>query len=111
VTRERDERFSATVGARVRRKARARAHRENIWFGLGMFGLVGWSVVVPTLIGIAVGVWLDSRSSGGGVSWTLTGLAVGLATGCLLAWYWVRQESRSAPNDEHRGAQPGGEDR
>ncbi len=57
-----------------------------------MFGLVGWSVAIPTLIGIAVGVWLDRRWPGQ-VSWTLTFLIIGVALGCLNAWYWVKQES------------------
>jgi ATP synthase protein I len=64
-----------------------------VWFGLGMFGLVGWSVAVPTLIGIVVGVWLDARAGDPQISWTLTGLVVGVAVGCGLAWFWVRQEA------------------
>jgi ATP synthase protein I len=59
---------------------------------LGMMGLVGWSVAIPTLIGVALGWWID-RSWPGRMSWTLTLLFVGVAIGCLNAWYWVRQES------------------
>ena len=29
-----------------------------------MMGLVGWSVVVPTLLGAALGIWLDHRHPG-----------------------------------------------
>lgn len=93
--------FGDAVGRRARRRSWARRHRESPWFGLGMFGLVGWSVMVPTLIGIAIGAWLD-ESVGGTVSWTLVGLGGGLALGCLLAWFWVREESR-------RGEDRGGE--
>jgi ATP synthase protein I len=57
-----------------------------------MFGLVGWSVTIPTLAGIALGAWLDHRYPGQ-VSWTLTFLVIGVAVGCLNAWYWVQQES------------------
>lgn len=81
------------VGRRAARKRRAREKsRRTAWFGLGMFGLVGWSVAVPTVIGIAIGVWLDKRWPGE-VSWTLTLLLIGVAVGCLNAWYWIRQES------------------
>ncbi|MBD3640148.1 MAG: AtpZ/AtpI family protein [Marinobacter sp.] len=81
------------VGRRAERKQRARAQgHRTAWFGLGMFGLVGWSVAVPTLIGIAIGVWADRRWPGE-VSWTLTLLIIGVALGCLNAWYWIKQES------------------
>ncbi|GAA0851243.1 AtpZ/AtpI family protein [Marinobacter pelagius] len=81
------------VGRRAERKRQARARgRRTAWFGLGMFGLVGWSVAVPTLIGIAIGVWADRRWPGE-VSWTLTLLIIGVALGCLNAWYWIKQES------------------
>ncbi|HEX7126904.1 MAG TPA: AtpZ/AtpI family protein [Thermodesulfobacteriota bacterium] len=83
-----------TIGRKARRKRRARlAGRRGVWFGLGMFGLVGWSVAVPTLVGIALGVWLDRRFPGP-ISWTLAGLLGGVALGCLNAWYWVTRESR-----------------
>jgi ATP synthase protein I len=89
-----DERFRQTVTRKENRKLRARreGHRGP-WFWLGMFGLVGWSVAVPALLGIALGVWLDSRFDGR-VSWTLTMLFVGAAMGCWTAWYWVKRESQ-----------------
>ncbi len=92
--RQRKQPLSETVGRRARRKLRARQQSgPTAWFGLGMFGLVGWSVAVPTLIGIALGLWLDARWPGR-PSWTLTFLIIGVALGCLNAWYWVKQESR-----------------
>lgn len=76
------------------RKARARREgRRGLAFGLGLFGLVGWSVAIPTLLGIALGVWIDGRSDGP-YSWTLMLLILGIAVGCLNAWYWVRKETR-----------------
>jgi ATP synthase protein I len=60
---------------------------------MGMFGLVGWSVAIPTLLGVALGWWLDDVWPQD-FSWTLTFLIVGLGVGCLNAWFWVRQESR-----------------
>jgi ATP synthase protein I len=82
------------VGHKAARKLRGRRQkRRTVWFGLGMFGLVGWAVAVPTLIGIGIGVWLDDRYPAGQVSWTLTFLVLGIAVGCLNAWYWIKQES------------------
>ncbi len=91
---ENNKEVTEEIGRKAERKLKAQAERRKaVWFGLGMFGLVGWSVAVPTILGIALGLWLDAHLAGT-VSWTLTFLFVGIALGCLNAWYWVRKESR-----------------
>ena len=91
---EKDKRtWPEEAGVKEQRKLRARKENRGVWFGVGMFGLVGWSVAIPTLIGIALGVWLD-RAWDSTASWTLTGLLVGVVVGCLNAWYWIKRESR-----------------
>ena len=87
--------FAAEVGAKAARKLRARRNATpGVWSGLGMMGLIGWSVVVPTLLGTAIGLWLDQRYPGGR-SWTLALLVAGLAIGCANAWHWVAREDRA----------------
>jgi ATP synthase protein I len=89
-----DDPMLDAVQRKEARKQKARREGEHgLAFGLGLFGLVGWSVAVPTLIGVALGVWIDRRS-GGPYSWTLMLLVVGVALGCVNAWYWVRKEMR-----------------
>ena len=63
---------------------------QSVWFGLGMFGVVGWSVAIPTLIGTALGIWNDNNWPSQ-ISWTLMLLIGGVMVGCLNAWYWVRK--------------------
>jgi len=75
-----------------RRRAQAAGDR-SIWEGLSLFGIIGWSVTVPTLIGIAVGIWLDARHTGS-IAWTVTCMLAGVMLGCLNAWYWVTREGR-----------------
>ncbi|MGI5819653.1 MAG: AtpZ/AtpI family protein [Armatimonadota bacterium] len=88
----REEQLARSLGRAERRKVRARRREdESVWFGLGTFGLVGWSVAIPTLIGLALGIWLDSALPLG-FSWTLTLLFVGIIVGCLNAWYWISRE-------------------
>jgi len=88
-----DARFRRTVAHKAARHERAvREGDRSVWFSLGLFGLVGWSVAMPTLIGVALGVWLDNRWPGR-VSWTLTLLLVGVIIGCVNAWNWIKQES------------------
>ena len=81
-----------------RRLAADRRRGNSILFGLGMLGLVGWSVVVPTLLGIAIGLWLD-RSFSGPASWTLTFLLFGVGLGCVNAWYWVQRQNGKNNNN------------
>jgi ATP synthase protein I len=86
--------FAGEIGAQAARKLKARKSTQSTWFGFRMFGLVGWSVVVPTLIGAAFGHWLDQRYPGKH-SWTLTLLIIGLCLGCLNAWHWVAREDKA----------------
>lgn len=82
------------VGAKESRKIKGRREKDrSIWFGLGMFGLIGWSVAIPTLIGVAVGIWIDNTWPSR-LSWTLMLLLIGVILGCVNAWYWVKRESR-----------------
>ena len=92
--------FSREVGIKATRKLKARRHaHQGIWFGLGMMGLIGWSVVVPTLLGAALGLWLDKRHPGFH-SWTLALLVAGLVIGCLNAWHWVSKEDKEMREEQ-----------
>ena len=88
------ERESDAIRRKARRKLDARARgARGVLAGLGVFGLVGWAVAVPTLLGTALGLWIDA-GTGSGRSWTLALLLAGVAVGCLNAWYWISRESR-----------------
>ena len=88
------------VGAKAARKLKARRNSaQGVWFGLGMMGLIGWSVVVPTLLGAALGLWLDKHYPGKH-SWTLALLVAGLAIGCLNAWHWVAKEDKAMREEQ-----------
>ena len=92
--------FSSEVGAKAVRKLKAKRNpAPGVWFGLGMMGLVGWSVVVPTLLGAALGYWLDHRYHGP-YSWTLMLLLIGLIVGCLNAWHWVSREDKEMHEEQ-----------
>ena len=95
-----DSEFSRAVAAKVARKLRAQLNsNQGVWFGLGMMGLVGWSVAIPALAGTAFGIWLDSHHPGNH-SWTLTLLIVGLTFGCFNAWHWVDKENKEMREDQ-----------
>ncbi|HDX8380254.1 MULTISPECIES: AtpZ/AtpI family protein [Aeromonas] len=84
--------FSELIGNKAERKVKAQQQvTRTVWSGLGMMGLIGWSIAIPTLLGAALGLWLDERYPGG-QSWTLALLAAGLTLGCFNAWRWLAKE-------------------
>jgi ATP synthase protein I len=80
--------------ARLRGERHARFQREGerpIGKNLALMGSLGWLVVIPALLGIAAGVWLD-RTFATGVFWTGALLVAGLAAGCWMAWQRIAGE-------------------
>ena len=91
------------ISTKEKRKLQARQdEHRTVWFGLGTFGLVGWSVTIPALLGIAFGIWIDTRMPTR-FSWTLMLMVLGVALGCLNAWRWVVRESQD--QDQQQSSQ------
>lgn len=100
--RQRRRDFTQQVAAKEARKLRAREeHNQSLWFGLGLLGLIGWSIVVPTLLGLALGLWIDGRFPSQ-FSWTLMLMVAGLGLGCLNAWKWVDHQQASIINPRRK---------
>ncbi len=92
---KREMEFARSVGSQAARKLRAQHDgSKGVWFGLGMSGLIGWSVALPTVAGVLAGIWLDRRHPAG-FSWTLALLVAGLCIGCANAWRWVAQQDKA----------------
>ncbi|MDF1762165.1 MAG: AtpZ/AtpI family protein [Oleibacter sp.] len=98
-----ETKYSQKVGHMAARKLKAqREVNQTVWSGLGMMGLIGWSVAIPTLLGAALGLWLDDHYPGG-KSWTLMLLVVGLCLGCFNAWHWVDKENKDIHQEDSHG--------
>ena len=92
--------FRQEVDAKVARKLRARGHSgDSVWFGMDVMGLIGWSIVVPTLLGAALGLWVDKHYSSSH-SWTLALLMAGLVIGCFNAWSWVARQDAAMRKEQ-----------
>lgn len=88
--------FERTVAVKERRLRRARAAGDRgVWFGLGMFGMVGWSVSIPLVLGTLLGAYFDRRF-GTGVRWTLALMTLGFVFGASNAWNWVQREQAAS---------------
>lgn len=89
-----------TVGEKaLRRLAAQRKGRHSLWYGLGAFGVIGWSIAIPTVIGAALGLWLD-RTWPGPFSWTLALLLAGVCVGIFNAWYWMSEEQQEMETEK-----------
>jgi len=98
--------FSRLVRGQETRKLLSQKRTvQGIWFGLGMMGLVGWSVAVPTLVGAALGIWIDKYYPGSH-SWTLALLVAGLCIGCANAWHWIAKENAAINAEQDQTGKP-----
>ncbi len=94
--------FEKVVGDKEERKLQAQRDKKSVWSGLGLFGIVGWSIVVPTILGAALGIWLDNHYKND-FSWTLSLLVAGLMLGCGIAWNWVQKENKEIHKKDEDG--------
>ncbi|MBU0676432.1 MAG: AtpZ/AtpI family protein [Proteobacteria bacterium] len=99
---KRQDDFPKRVDGREQKKLASRQEGKKVWFGLGMFGMVGWSVALPTVAGGFLGIWLDAHWVGR-YSWTLMLILGGLGFGCYNAWYWIQKERRDPDNSLNSG--------
>ncbi len=89
---ETDERLGQAVRQRQqRRELSQREGERSLGQNLAMIGALGWTIVVPTLLGIFVGRWLD-QTFNSGIFWTLSLLVAGLTAGCAFAWRRMHSE-------------------
>jgi ATP synthase protein I len=87
-----EEKDALVKEVRLRRERRQRWLREgntSVARRLAQIGVLGWIIVVPMLIGVFVGRWLD-RTFNSGLFWTAPLLMLGLALGCWSAWKWMK---------------------
>jgi len=97
---DKDTHYLDTINQKAQRRLKAqRQQPRHIWLGLGMIGIIGWSIAVPTLLGLALGLWLDNAFPGAYI-WTLNLLILGMLIGCLIAWRWVSNEYKEMNKDE-----------
>jgi ATP synthase protein I len=89
--RDDDNHLLSSIRLRADREQRSQREGEPSFGGyLAQVGVLGWTIVVPTLLGVFLGRWLDRRL-GTGIFWTGPLLIVGLTIGCWGAWRWMHR--------------------
>lgn len=91
MTEDRD-RSADDIGKRARRMKEARDNSgPSPLSGIGTFGMIGWSIAVPTVGGAFLGLWLD-RVAPRDFSWTVALILGGVVVGGFIAWNWIGKE-------------------
>ena len=74
-----------------RRRNHAAEGEPTLGRFIGQIGMLGWIIVLPVLLGIALGRWLD-RTYHTGVFWTAPLLLLGAVIGWRAAWIWMHRQ-------------------
>lgn len=85
------KKFIEVIEDKERKRIRAESERKNesfIW--LRVFGIIGWSVITPVLLGIVSGMWID-KTFHPKFSFTLMFMFGGLMLGCFNVWNWLKK--------------------
>ncbi|MDP3468281.1 MAG: AtpZ/AtpI family protein [Daejeonella sp.] len=91
---EKSKLFIQQVAEKEKRKLKAlRNNKRSVWYGISMFGMIGWSVAVPTLLGTLLGLWLD-KNYPQTFSWTLSFIVLGIVSGGMVAANWISKEDK-----------------
>lgn len=85
---------AASIRRRAQRMQDTRdARKYSPLSGLGVFGVIGWSVAIPTVGGAFLGGWLN-RVAPQSFSWPIALILGGVVVGAMVAWNWI---------DKHQG--------
>ena len=99
-----------TIRRSAKRMQRARSKPgESPLRGFGVFGIVGWSIAVPTVAGAFLGHWLN-RIVPQDFSWTIALILGGTTVGIFIAWGLLSKESVDQER-QGRESHANGEDR
>jgi ATP synthase protein I len=91
-----DDRHENNLAEAARQAAeRERRGREDpepsLGRRLGQIGILGWTIVVPALIGLFAGRAID-RAFGTGIFFSAPMLMLGVAFGFWSAWRWMHRQ-------------------
>lgn len=94
--KDRNEKEDASVAAirqRAERMQKSRDENEPKYSslsGLSVFGVIGWSIAIPTVAGAFLGMWLN-RVAPQDFSWPIALILGGVVLGGIGAWRWIEK--------------------
>ncbi len=88
---EDQHRLRRGVERQIKRADKARREHASLLAQTAYLGTLGLLLILPVVIGLYVGVWLDEMMSGYSIRWTMLMLALGLFVGCVNLYLYLRE--------------------
>ncbi len=85
------DRLQRRIEAAERRIERARGERRTLLAQTLYLGTLGTVFVLPVVAGAYLGNWLDSRSAGYSIRWTVSLIVLGIVFGAYNAYLLIRK--------------------
>lgn len=86
------DRLERAAQRAIELEAEGRADPEpSLGARFGQIGILGWTIVLPTLLCLFLGRWLD-RTFGTGIFFSAPLLMAGAAIGFWSAWRWMHRQ-------------------
>jgi ATP synthase protein I len=89
-----DQRFSEDIEKSARDLKKGRRERSAFWHYAYVLGVGGWLFAIPVVTGAYFGRYLDRKFGSGDISWTLTCMILGIASGIYNIWHFLMRRSR-----------------
>jgi len=85
------QRLRKEVERQVRRMKRAERERDTLLAQTVFLGTLGLVFVLPIILGVYLGLWLDEQQSGFSEHWTLGLMLLGLVIGAVNVYLLTRE--------------------
>ncbi len=89
----------------IKKAQQLKTRRQQRWnANFGMIASLGGVIIVPILLGVFCGGWLDKHFPVG-FSWRLSLLFFGFVWGLANAYYWIKNEEAKIEKNEQKTAE------
>ncbi len=89
--REEARKLIKSVDRQAERMQRANKDRPTLLAQTRFLGAIGILLVLPVVVGAYLGQWIDSLQTGYSVRWTVSFIVLGIFTGALNVYFFVRE--------------------
>lgn len=87
-----DEKLRKKLSQQIRRMKQAENEQDTLMSQTVYVGTLGLLFILPVIVGVYTGLWLDEMSAEYSSRWTLGLLVAGLVVGVLNVYIFIRNE-------------------